>query len=140
MSRGVGVKSIWPSLGALCVLLCRTRGARENTEGCGAWLLGASARRAVLAFCFPGAIGGDLGSARPWQLAGCKTLAARGNKMCSRLSTVQFANGPKRSMGHVLGAKKDIFFNSRPRAPYGLWRPRRLNPVNPCPRGLPGAA
>ena len=109
MSRGVGVKSIWPSLGALCVLLCRTRGARENTEGCGAWLLGASARRAVLAFCFPGAIGGDLGSARPWQLAGCKTLAARGNKMCSRLSTVQFANGPKRSMGHVLGAEKGNF-------------------------------
>ena len=109
MSRGVGVKSIWPSLGALCVLLCRTRGARENTEGCGAWLLGASARRAVLAFCFPGAIGGDLGSARPWQLAGCKTLAARGNKMCSRLSTVQFANGPKRSMGHFLGAEKGFF-------------------------------
>ena len=28
---------------------------------------------------------------------------------------------------------KRKFFNSRPRAPYGLWRPRRLNPVNPCP-------
>ena len=32
---------------------------------------------------------------------------------CSRLSIVRFATGPKRSMGHVLGAEKNIFFNSR---------------------------
>ena len=31
------------------------------------------------------------------------------NATYSRLSIVQFANGPKRSMGHVLGAKKDFF-------------------------------
>ncbi len=28
---------------------------------------------------------------------------------CSRMSIVRFANGPKRSMGHVVGAKKGIF-------------------------------
>ena len=28
---------------------------------------------------------------------------------CSRLSSVPFVNGPKRSMGHVLGAEKGIF-------------------------------
>ena len=31
------------------------------------------------------------------------------NTTCSRLSTVRFATGPKRSMGHVMGAEK-IFF------------------------------
>ena len=29
---------------------------------------------------------------------------------CSRLSTVRVATGPKRSMGHILGAEKDFFF------------------------------
>ena len=38
------------------------------------------------------------------------------------------------------GGRKRFFFNSRPRAPYGLRQPRRLNPVNPGPRGLPGVA
>ena len=40
-------------------------------------------------------------------LAACKTLAIK--RACSCWSTVQFANGPKRSMGHVLGAKKNFF-------------------------------
>ena len=31
------------------------------------------------------------------------------NAACSRLSTVRFAHGPKRSMGHVLGAEKGNF-------------------------------
>ena len=42
-------------------------------------------------------------------LAVCKTLA-KANATCSCLSTVRFATGPKRSMGHVLGAEKGIFF------------------------------
>jgi len=42
--------------------------------------------------------------------------------------------------GTRTGGRKRNFFNSRPRAPYGLWRPRRLNPVNPRRRGLPGVA
>ena len=54
---------------------------------------------------------------------------------------VRFATGPKRSMGHVLGAEKGIFFNSRGiEEPPCSWRPRRFNPVNPRPRGLPGVA
>ena len=32
---------------------------------------------------------------------------------CSRLSIVRFDTGPKRSMGHLLGGEKNIFFNSR---------------------------
>ena len=36
-----------------------------------------------------------------------------GSAPCSRLSTVPFANGPKRSMGHALGAEKNNFFYSR---------------------------
>ena len=40
-------------------------------------------------------------------LAACKTLARQ--LACSRLTTVQFANSPKRSMGHFLGAKKINF-------------------------------
>ena len=31
----------------------------------------------------------------------------------TRLNTVRFATGPKRSIRHLLGAKKNIFFNSR---------------------------
>ena len=43
-------------------------------------------------------------------LAACKTLASKTrNAACSRLSTVRFANGSKRSMGHLLGAEKGIF-------------------------------
>ena len=61
-----------------------------------------------------------------------KALASRNSeRACSRLSILRFATGPKRSIGHLLRAEKINFFNSRPRAPYGLWRPRRLNPVNP---------
>ena len=38
------------------------------------------------------------------------TLASKTrNATCSRLSTVPFAKGPKRSMGQVLGAKKSYF-------------------------------
>ena len=48
-----------------------------------------------------------------WQFelgSDCKTLGTTGvNATCSRLSTVRFANGPKRSMGHVLGAGKGFF-------------------------------
>ena len=40
------------------------------------------------------------------ELADVKTLASKTNPTCSRLSTVQLANGPKRSMGHALGAEK----------------------------------
>ena len=35
------------------------------------------------------------------------------NDMHSRLSIVRSANSPKRAMGHILGAKKINFFNSR---------------------------
>ena len=38
-----------------------------------------------------------------------KTLASNSERPCSRLSIVQLANDPKRSMGHVLRAKKGIF-------------------------------
>ena len=41
--------------------------------------------------------------------SGRKTLAST-ERACSRMSIVQLANGPKRSMGHFLGAKKIIFF------------------------------
>ena len=37
------------------------------------------------------------------------TLASNSKRACSRLSILQFANGPKISMGHVLGAKKGNF-------------------------------
>ncbi len=51
------------------------------------------------------------------QLAACKTLASMprkgANAPCSYLSIVQFATGPKRSMGHFLGGEKCIFFYSR---------------------------
>ena len=43
------------------------------------------------------------------QLAACKTLAKKSKASRSRLSIAQFANGPKRSMGHVLGAKRNNF-------------------------------
>ena len=44
------------------------------------------------------------------KLAACKTLACKGtNTPCGRLTTVQFANGPKRSVGHVLGGEKGNF-------------------------------
>jgi hypothetical protein len=42
--------------------------------------------------------------------------------------------------GTRTGGRNSFFFNSRPRAPYGLWRPRRLNPVNPCRGGVPEVA
>ena len=41
-------------------------------------------------------------------LASRKTLASK-NAACSRLSIVRFATGPKRSMGHFLGAEKAFF-------------------------------
>ena len=71
---------------------------------------------------------------------GKDTSKQRRNAACSRLSIVQFATGPKRSMGHVLGAKKLIFLIRGRRWRHGQWRPRRLNPVNPCQTGLPGVA
>ena len=47
-----------------------------------------------------------------------------------RLSVVPFAKGPKRSMGHLLGAEKIIFFfNSRPMSRHG---PMAGAPVESC--------
>ena len=39
--------------------------------------------------------------------------------------------------GTLTGGRKRFFFNSRPRTPYGLWRPHQWNPVNVlrCPWG-----
>ena len=37
------------------------------------------------------------------------TSKQNSERTCSRLSIARFANGPKRSMGHVLGAEKGIF-------------------------------
>ena len=51
-----------------------------------------------------------------------KTLASKPERACIRLSTVQFANGPKRSMGHFLGGKKSIFL-IRVRRTTPPWRP-----------------
>ena len=50
------------------------------------------------------------------ELAACKTLGM--NKLrtaCSRSSTVRFATGPKRSMGHLLGAKNCFAVRRRTR-------------------------
>ena len=41
-------------------------------------------------------------------------------------------------MGHVLGAEKLNFLIRGAEADEATGRPRRFNPVNPCPRGLPG--
>ena len=68
------------------------------------------------------------------------TLGLKERCVSSRSSTVQLANGPTRSMGHVLGAEKDFFLIRGRRPTSGQGGPRRLNPVNPCPRGLPGVA
>ena len=65
---------------------------------------------------------GELGDVKV-RGACCETrLVALVNATSSCLSILPFANGPKRPMGHVLGAKKGNFLNSRPRAPYGLGR------------------
>ena len=42
--------------------------------------------------------------------------------------------------GTLAGAEKIIFFNWRIGRAKATWRPRRWNPVNPCPKGLPGVA
>ena len=42
--------------------------------------------------------------------------------------------------GTRTGGRKKKFFNSRAKADEATGRPRRLNPVNPCPRGVPGVA
>ena len=77
----------------------------------------------------------------PVELAGCKTLETSTFETSSScLSILQFATGPKRSMGHVLGAEKGIFFIRGAEADEATGRPRRLNPVNPCQRGVPGVA
>ena len=75
-----------------------------------------------------------------YELAACKTLASELERSCSRLSSLQFANGPKRSMGHVLGPKKSRFLFRGAEADDATGRPCRFNPVNPCQRGLPGVA
>ena len=43
-------------------------------------------------------------------------------------------------MGQVLGAEKDFFLIRGAEADDATGRPRRLNPVNPCPKGLPVVA
>ena len=44
----------------------------------------------------------------------CKTLASQTrNAACSRFSTVQFANSPKRSAGQSAGGRKNYILNSR---------------------------
>ena len=47
------------------------------------------------------------------ELAACKTLGIPSkpdqNAACSRLSIIPFATGPERAMGHVPGAKKEVF-------------------------------
>ena len=88
MSRGVGEASMpmrgynrfGLPLGPCACYLSVARGARENTEGWGAWLLGAYARCAALAFCFPGALEGDLGAQRPAQLAACKDTSKQNSE------------------------------------------------------------
>ena len=70
----------------------------------------------------------------------CKTLASKLGTRRSRLSIVQFANSPKRSMGHVLGAEKSNFLFRRAEADDATGRPCRFNPVNPCQTGLPEVA
>ena len=69
-----------------------------------------------------------------------KTLASKRERACIRLSTLRFANGPKRSMGHVPGAEKEFFLIRGAEADEAKGRPCLWNPVNPCPRGLPGVA
>ena len=49
-----------------------------------------------------------------FELAGCKTLEISTIETSSScLSILQFATGPKRSMGHFLGGEKIHFLNSR---------------------------
>ena len=75
------------------------------------------------------------------ELGACKdTSNPDQNATCSRSSIVQFATGPKISMGHVLGAEKEFFLIRGAEADDATGRPRRWNPVNPCPRGVPGVA
>ena len=49
--------------------------------------------------------------AKPSQLAACKDTSKQQtwNAVCTRLSIVRLATGPKRSMGHVPGAEKGNF-------------------------------
>ena len=57
-------------------------------------------------------------SERPKPPLAWRDILVFDNATCSRLSTVRFATGPKRPMGHLLGAEKINFFNSR------YWRSR----------------
>ena len=43
-------------------------------------------------------------------------------------------------MGHVMGAEKGNFLIRDAEADEATGRPRQWNPVNPCPRGVPGVA
>ena len=55
-------------------------------------------------------------------------LASKPNATCSHSSIVRFAYGPKRPMGHVLGAEKGIFLIRRGR-PHG---PMAAAPMESC--------
>ena len=67
-------------------------------------------------------------------------LKIQRNAACNCLRIVRFANGPKISMGQVLGAEKEFFLIRGRRHAHGRWRPRQLKPVNPCQLGVPGVA
>ena len=72
-------------------------------------------------------------------LAACKTLASsKSERACSRLSTVRFPTGPKRSAPDKrTGGRKRHIFNSRSTTRPWSMRPRRFNPVNPRNAGVP---
>ena len=65
-------------------------------------------------------------------LAVCKTLASKSKRDMQLFEYRSVRYWSKEINGTRTGGRKRKFFNSRPRAPCGLWRPRRWNPVN-CP-------
>ena len=72
------------------------------------------------------------------QLAACKILANSERMQSSDGPSVRYWS--KEINGTLTGGLKKLFFNSRCGGGRGTGRPRRLNPVNPCPEGLPGVA
>ena len=71
----------------------------------------------------------------PVELAGCKTLETSTFETSSScLSILQFATGPKRSIGHLLGAETGFFFYSRQTVRHGQMA---AAPVESC-QSLPG--
>ena len=97
---------------SLCVSRAAGRGFsrwRRSRAGCGDTTEGwARSRKAHV----PPIIQNPL--CQPLAASACKPLARKRKTPCSRLSTARFANGPKRSMGHVPRAEK-VFFLIRGR-------------------------